>query len=85
MRDCRLYMTILAFSLLLGVGVFAVTPEQAISNECGGFPCRAYWCCMDQGQCGTGEVEYGICQDAPPSCSEACDFDFYGCWDPGDC
>ncbi|MDH3891971.1 MAG: hypothetical protein OEV49_12895 [candidate division Zixibacteria bacterium] len=85
MRDCKLYMTILAFSVLLGLAVFAVTPDQAVSNECGGFPCRAYYCCQDQGQCSAGYLEYGICLVAPPSCSEVCDFDFMGCWFPEEC
>ncbi|MDH3891970.1 MAG: hypothetical protein OEV49_12890 [candidate division Zixibacteria bacterium] len=85
MRDCKLYMTILALSLLLGLGVFAVTPDQAVANECGGSPCMAFWCCIDLGGCQRDYIEYGICLSAPPVCHEVCDFNVFGCWLEEEC
>jgi hypothetical protein len=76
----KLYMTILAFSLLLGLAVFAVMPEQAMALKCGDPPCQAYWCCDGQGDCDPGYMRYGTCLTAPPSCQSVCHFNFIGCW-----
>ena len=79
MKVYKLYATILVFSLLLGLGVFAFTPDQATAIGCGDPPCHGRYCCDEQGVCQSGFLEWGVCWYAPYACTNQCGFSYEGC------
>ncbi|HWR82302.1 MAG TPA: hypothetical protein VN285_03270 [Candidatus Deferrimicrobium sp.] len=80
MTSCKLYLTVLAVSLLLGMGIFAVMPSQGAAAACGDGCNMPLYCCQGQGSCDPGLYQWGECRYSPPGvCNQLCSFRFLAC------